>query len=69
LWAVVNNAGIQKGFTTDLASMRDFKDTMEVNAFGPLRVTKAFLPLLKRSKGRVVNIASMAGQNSLLAEH
>ncbi|GFQ81469.1 estradiol 17-beta-dehydrogenase 2 [Trichonephila clavata] len=62
LWAVVNNAGIQKGFTTELSRMQDFKDTMEVNAFGPVRVTKAFLPLLKQSKGRVINVASVAGR-------
>ncbi|GIX77721.1 estradiol 17-beta-dehydrogenase 2 [Caerostris extrusa] len=67
LWAIVNNAGIQKGFITELTSIQDFKDTMEVNAFGPVRVTKGFLPLLRQSRGRVINIASLAGRISLPA--
>ncbi|XP_054716406.1 retinol dehydrogenase 16-like [Uloborus diversus] len=63
-WAIVNNAGIQKGFDVDLTSMDDFKDTLEVNTFGPIRVTKAFLPLLKKAKGRIVNIVSISGRFS-----
>ncbi|GBM51138.1 Estradiol 17-beta-dehydrogenase 2 [Araneus ventricosus] len=62
LWAVINNAGIQKGFITELTRIQDFQDTMEVNAFGQVRVTKAFLPLLRKSRGRVVNISSIAGR-------
>ncbi|CAL1292555.1 unnamed protein product, partial [Larinioides sclopetarius] len=59
LWAVINNAGIQKGFLLELTSIQDFKDSLEVNAVGPARVTKTFLPLLRQSKGRVINIASL----------
>ncbi|CAL1282018.1 unnamed protein product [Larinioides sclopetarius] len=62
LWAVINNAGIQKGFLTELTRIQDFEDTMEVNAFGQVRVTKAFLPLLRRSRGRVINMASLGGR-------
>ncbi|CAL1275015.1 unnamed protein product [Larinioides sclopetarius] len=65
LWAIVNNAGIQKGFLVELSSIQDFKDTLEVNAIGPVRVTKAFLPLLRQSRGRIVNIASIAGHVEL----
>ncbi|GFT61035.1 estradiol 17-beta-dehydrogenase 2 [Nephila pilipes] len=65
LWAIVNNAGIQKGYTTELTTMKDFYDTMEVNAFGPVRVTKSFLPLLRQSRGRVINLASLAGRIAL----
>jgi len=32
-----------------------------VNLFGTIRVTKAFLPLIRRSQGRVVNISSITG--------
>ncbi|GFT04203.1 estradiol 17-beta-dehydrogenase 2 [Nephila pilipes] len=62
LWAIVNNAGILKGISIELTELRDFKDCMEVNLFGVIRVTKAFLPLLRRSKGRIVNITSLGGR-------
>ncbi|XP_077610341.1 17-beta-hydroxysteroid dehydrogenase type 2 isoform X2 [Crocuta crocuta] len=62
LWAVVNNAGII-GLPADgeLIPMTNYKQCMAVNFFGAVEVTKAFLPLLRRSKGRLVNISSMAG--------
>ncbi|XP_054716879.1 estradiol 17-beta-dehydrogenase 2-like [Uloborus diversus] len=63
-WALVNNAGIQKGIDVELTSMADFKETFEVNTFGPVRVTKAFLPLLRQSRGRVVNLTSIGGRLS-----
>jgi short-subunit dehydrogenase len=34
---------------------------MQVNAYGPYRVTKAFLPLMTASKGRIVTISSISG--------
>jgi NAD(P)-dependent dehydrogenase (short-subunit alcohol dehydrogenase family) len=34
---------------------------MEVNFFGVVSVTKTFLPLLKRTKGRIINVSSVAG--------
>ncbi|XP_042913207.1 estradiol 17-beta-dehydrogenase 2-like, partial [Parasteatoda tepidariorum] len=59
LWAVVNNAGIFKGLPVEIAPLQDFKTCLEVNTYGPLRVTKAFLPLLRKSKGRCVNLTSI----------
>ncbi|GIX81860.1 hypothetical protein CDAR_115971 [Caerostris darwini] len=61
LWAIVNNAGIVKGFSVEFSTMEDFKDCLDVNTLGPVRVSKAFLPLLKQSKGRIINITSPAG--------
>lgn len=34
---------------------------MEVNLWGTVEMTKKMLPLLKKSKGSIVNITSMAG--------
>ena len=34
---------------------------MKVNVYGPVRMTKAFLPLLPESKGRITNIGSISG--------
>jgi NAD(P)-dependent dehydrogenase (short-subunit alcohol dehydrogenase family) len=34
---------------------------MDVNLFGVFRVTRAFMPLIQKEKGRVVNIGSISG--------
>ena len=39
-----------------------FFQVMEVNAIGAVRVTLAFLPLLKRARGRVVNASCVFGR-------
>ncbi|XP_043926581.1 D-beta-hydroxybutyrate dehydrogenase, mitochondrial-like [Protopterus annectens] len=65
LWCIVNNAGIITYGEVEFTSLRKYKEVAEVNLWGTVRVTKAFLPLIRRSKGRIVNIASMAGRFSL----
>jgi NAD(P)-dependent dehydrogenase (short-subunit alcohol dehydrogenase family) len=50
---LINNAGIAT--YDDLAKPEVIEQHLAVNLFGPLNVTRAFLPLLKRSKGAVVN--------------
>ncbi|GBM37267.1 D-beta-hydroxybutyrate dehydrogenase, mitochondrial [Araneus ventricosus] len=62
LWAVVNNAGVRKGFSMELSSMQDFEDCMDVNALGHVRITKAFLNLLRTSKGRIINVNSISSR-------
>ncbi|XDV46898.1 hypothetical protein PO909_016702 [Leuciscus waleckii] len=62
LWAVVNNAGISTFGEVEFTSMDTYRQVSEVNLWGTIRVTKAFLPLIRRAKGRVVNIASMYGR-------
>ncbi len=64
---LVNNAGVSLEFVppsqTDLEKYQAIHLT---NAFGPLAVTKAMLPLLKRSAaGRVVNMSSSLGSLQL----
>ncbi|XP_006860359.1 PREDICTED: estradiol 17-beta-dehydrogenase 2 [Chrysochloris asiatica] len=61
LWAVINNAGIL-GFPADgeLIPMSDYRQCMAVNFLGAVEVTKTLLPFLRRSKGRLVNVCSMA---------
>eukprot|EP00916_Digyalum_oweni_P010356 GHVL01017350.1.p1 GENE.GHVL01017350.1~~GHVL01017350.1.p1 ORF type:complete len:405 (+),score=74.42 GHVL01017350.1:131-1345(+) len=58
---VVNNAGIGGGFLVDYNTMDDFKKCIEVNFFGLIRMTKAFMPMIKSSKGRFVNMTSING--------
>lgn len=61
LWGLVNNAGILCLAPIEWSPLKDFKRTADVNIWGMIDVTKTFLPLLKKSKGRVVNLGSMAG--------
>lgn len=62
---MVNNAGIFH-FPVDgeLIPMTSYRKCMAVNFFGAVEVTKAFLPLLRKSKGRLVNICSMGGESA-----
>lgn len=61
LYAIVNNAGV--GLMAPLIELdeKDLDFIFDVNVYGPYRVTKAFAPLLIESRGRVVNIGSIAG--------
>jgi len=56
---LINNAGI--AIYDDLGNLEVLEQTFAVNFFGLLRVTNAFLPLLKRSKGAILNNLSLAG--------
>ncbi|XP_054893356.1 D-beta-hydroxybutyrate dehydrogenase, mitochondrial isoform X1 [Poeciliopsis prolifica] len=62
LWAVVNNAGVSTFGEVEFTPMDTYRQVSEVNLWGTIRVTKAVLPLIRRAKGRVVNIASMYGR-------
>ncbi|XP_074860423.1 D-beta-hydroxybutyrate dehydrogenase, mitochondrial-like [Carettochelys insculpta] len=62
LWGVVNNAGISTFGEVEFTSMETYKEVAEVNLWGTIQTTKAFLPLIRRAKGRVVNISSMMGR-------
>jgi NAD(P)-dependent dehydrogenase (short-subunit alcohol dehydrogenase family) len=69
---VVNNAGILLGAGTNILeiSPETFETTMRTNALGPLLVTQAVAPLLRRSKSaRVVNVSSGAGQISSMTSY
>ena len=62
LWAVVNNAGIAFSTPWDWGNdVDDFKKMLDVNLLGTIRVAKNCIPLLRESKGRLINVASAAG--------
>ncbi|XP_073482432.1 D-beta-hydroxybutyrate dehydrogenase, mitochondrial-like [Aquarana catesbeiana] len=62
LWGLVNNSGIATFGEVEFTSLDTYKETADVNLWGTIRVTKAFLPLIRHSKGRVVCMASMLGR-------
>jgi NAD(P)-dependent dehydrogenase (short-subunit alcohol dehydrogenase family) len=55
---LVNNAGI--ALYDDLSSLEAIEQQLAVNFFGSLKMSQAFLPVLKRSRGAIVNCLSLA---------
>ncbi|KAH9380038.1 hypothetical protein HPB48_006146 [Haemaphysalis longicornis] len=64
LWAVVANAGISISGLIEWQSMQSIRKVFEVNVFGVVRVCKKFLPLLRKSRGRVILVSSVFGKYS-----
>ncbi|XP_031568422.1 short-chain dehydrogenase/reductase family 9C member 7-like [Actinia tenebrosa] len=64
LWALINNAGIFISGPIEWQSLDIYKRTADVNLWGMIDMTKTFLPLIKKAKGRVVNFSSAAGRAS-----
>ena len=61
LYGLVNNAGIVVVQPLIEIEEEDFDFQMNVNVYGPYRVTKAFAPLIIESKGRISIIGSISG--------
>jgi short-subunit dehydrogenase len=59
---LINNAGVALGGNFDQVSEADFDWLMEINFHGLVRMTRAFLPLLRASdEARIVNLSSLYG--------
>ena len=61
---LVNNAGVSLGMAQSVTSdnLEEMRVMLEVNALGPVRVTQAFLPLLRKSEApRIVMMSSSLG--------
>jgi len=71
LGGLINNSGVSVSGPIELLSVEEMAYNFEVNVFGLLRVTKAFLPLLGAQKdhpslpGRIINISSVAGKHAV----
>lgn len=64
LHALVNNAGIAVAGPVELVPLDQWRQQMEVNVIGQVAVTQAFLPMLRASRGRIVNVGSIAGRSA-----
>jgi len=59
---LVNNAGVALGGTFDQVAEADFEWLIDINFWGVVRMTRAFMPLLRASDGaQLVNISSLFG--------
>jgi NAD(P)-dependent dehydrogenase (short-subunit alcohol dehydrogenase family) len=61
LFGLINNAGIALGGPLEMLSNQDIRRVIEVNTIGVLAVTRAFLPMLRRGRGRIINMGSTSG--------
>lgn len=62
LAGLVNNAGISVSGVMELIPIEDLREQLEVNLIGSVATTQAFLPLLRRASGRIVNMGSISGR-------
>src|SRR5512134_844194 len=65
LFGLVNNAGIAIGSPLELVPLAQLRRQLEVNVVGQIAVTQAVLPLLRRARGRIVNMGSIAGRGTI----
>jgi len=62
LGALVNNAGIMGAVgPLEYQELDQFRSVLDVNLLGTVAATRAFLPLLRKQRGRVVNMGSLQG--------
>lgn len=61
LVAVVNNAGFCMIAPFELTPDEDIKRAFDLDLFAYFAVIRAFLPIIKRNRGRIINIGSFGG--------
>jgi NAD(P)-dependent dehydrogenase (short-subunit alcohol dehydrogenase family) len=62
LAGLVNNAGVGVPGPIEHIAADDLRRQFEINVFGQVRVTHAFLPLIRQAQGRIINIGSVVGK-------
>jgi NAD(P)-dependent dehydrogenase (short-subunit alcohol dehydrogenase family) len=60
--ALVNNAGVAVAAPVEFVPVQELRQQFDVNVFGLVDVTQTFIPLLRKAKGRIINIGSIAGR-------
>ena len=65
LAGLVNNAGIAVSAPLEFVPIEELRRQLDVNLVGQVAVTQAFLPALRRGRGRIVNVSSIGGRIAL----
>lgn len=67
LWALVNNAGVGlPSGPNEWLTKEDFVKVINVNLVGLIEVTLHMLPMVKKARGRVVNMSSSGGRVAII---
>ncbi|MGB5103757.1 MAG: SDR family NAD(P)-dependent oxidoreductase [Steroidobacteraceae bacterium] len=61
LWGLFNNAGISVAAPLEFVTTDDLRRQLEINVVGQLAVTRAFIPLLRIARDRILTTGSVAG--------
>jgi len=62
---LINNAGIGISLPSEFTPIEETRYIFEVNYFGPVGMTQELLPMIRESKGRIINVGSLAGEISI----
>jgi NAD(P)-dependent dehydrogenase (short-subunit alcohol dehydrogenase family) len=62
LYGLVNNAGVSFSCPLEFVDQAHLEHQINTNFIGPVLTTRAFLPLIRKARGRVINVSSGAGQ-------
>jgi len=65
LAGLVNNAGIAVAAPLEFLPIDRLRQQLEINLVGQAAVIQAFLPALRRARGRIVNVSSIGGRVAL----
>jgi len=61
VFSLINNAGLSLNGPLEILPLDDIRNLINVNVLGVLEVTQAFIPLIRESRGRLINISSGHG--------
>ncbi|MHA3065184.1 SDR family oxidoreductase [Lacticaseibacillus saniviri] len=65
LQVLINNAGVELNAPFELLPLQEWRRQFDVNLFGQVALTQQLLPLLRESRGRIINITSVGGKVAL----
>ena len=65
LHGLVNNAGVAISGPLEFLEIDQLRRQLEINVIGQIAVTQAFMPLLRKATGRIVNMGSISGRIAL----
>ncbi|HKD75327.1 MAG TPA: SDR family oxidoreductase [Ktedonobacterales bacterium] len=62
LAGLINNAGVAIAGPLEFLPISELRRQLEINVVGQVAVTQALLPLIRKGRGRIVNISSISGK-------